>query len=341
MLRHRFGPHAQGMALQTVRHKRSDRLTACTRIVEHPGILTGSERSRHERHPGNHGPTPMTTDSVLVLLACVAVVLLGTGFALAWQRRARELAQLHAECERLRADVEAKSRGLAASLDASEKLGTELAALNAAAAKSETQIEQLRDLVKVHVARRREFDEWANPIRASLGEGIGQVMQKLKDQLARQEFAMRRQERIVAEAQDQYRGKRDELEQMRRELTLKNYHIAALNERFIRIEERMQDLTMQVAGMGGMPAAAGRAASGPDTSSGLRAQPQQSPETERFSLDADGSRDWMTVLDDWHRQLHQRFDRLEQLQARLRGTAAKPGDAPPAQPDRSDGSSAA
>lgn len=297
---------------------------------------------------------PLTLDAMLVLLAGAAMAALGAGFVLGWRRRGREVGALHAECERLRAQLDVKSRALVMATEQSEQLASQLVALQGRAAKSEAQIEQLRDLVKVHVARRREFDEWANPIRASLGEGVGQVMQRLKDQLARQEFSMKRQERIVAEAQDQYRGKRDELEHMRRELTLKNYHIAALNERFIRIEERMQDLASQVAGVGNVanvgnmsdqPALApwplSRPVPGASEASGARDLTALSPETERFSLDGDGSKDWMTILDDWHRQLHQRFDRLEQLQSRLRGAPAKPEDTQSSHPDRSDSSGAA
>jgi hypothetical protein len=213
-----------------------------------------------------------------------------------------------------------------------------LAALNESLKKSNAQLEQLRDLVKVHVARRREFDEWANPIRASLGEGIGKVLQALKERVARQEFSMQRQERVVAEAKDQYRGKRDELERLRRELTLKNYHIAALNERFIRIEERMQELNAEL----GMEAAPPGSVSPPPTITGAEAppaaapaaRPAESPETERFTLATDANKDWMGILEDWHRQLQQRFERLDQLQAQVRGT--KPAAEAPREPRRDD-----
>jgi len=287
----------------------------------------------------------MTIDAVLVLVAGAAMLALSIGYALGWRRRGVQVQALESECRRLAAEIEARRAELKASVERTESSLEQLALVEARATRSETQIEQLRDLVKVHVARRREFDEWAQPIRASLGDGIGQVMQKLKDELARQEFSMRRQERIVAEAQDQYRGKRDELEQMRRELTLKNYHIAALNERFIRIEERMQDLATQVAGMGGVPPAAGQAAvdaaSGADPFGVRVAGPLVSPETERFSLEGNGSKDWMSVLDDWHRQLHERFDRLEQLQARMRGAGARPPEAIAPDAERSGGGNAA
>jgi len=270
----------------------------------------------------------MTIDAVLVLAACVAMLAIGIGYVCGWHRRGREVTALESDCARLVAEAKTRQAELAASVERMTATVSELQAVEARATRSEVQIEQLRDLVKVHVARRREFEEWANPIRASLGEGIGQVLQKLKDEIARQEFTMRRQERIVAEAQDQYRGKRDELEQMRRELTLKNYHIAALNERFIRIEERMQDLAVQVAGLGGLPPAVaqGGAAAVEPAISARVSGPSASPETERFSLEAGGSKDWMNVLDDWHRQLHERFDRLEQLQARLRTTGPRPPD---------------
>jgi hypothetical protein len=288
----------------------------------------------------------MTVDAVLVLVAGVAMLALGTGYALGWRRRGVEVKAPESECARLAVELEKRRAELKASVERVESTVEQLALVEGRATRSETQIEQLRDLVKVHVARRREFDEWAQPIRASLGDGIGQVMQKLKDELARQEFSMRRQERIVAEAQDQYRGKRDELEQMRRELTLKNYHIAALNERFIRIEERMQDLATQVAGMAGVPPAAGHAAvdssaAGADAFGVRLAGPLVSPETERFSLEGNGGKDWMSVLDDWHRQLHERFDRLEQLQARMRGAAARPSESTAPDAERSGGGNAA
>jgi hypothetical protein len=50
-----------------------------------------------------------------------------------------------------------------------------------------------------------------------------------------------------------------------------------------------------------------------------------SPETERFGLDKGESRDWMEVLDNWHRQLHERLDRLDELQAQLRTAGSRPG----------------
>jgi DNA repair exonuclease SbcCD ATPase subunit len=141
----------------------------------------------------------------------------------------------------------------------------------------------------------------------------------------------------VAEAKDQYRAKRDELERLRRELTLKNYHIAALNERFIRIEERMQELTAEL----GVEAASPSFTSPPPTLTGTElpasaaaARPAQSPETERFTLAADANKDWMGILEDWHRQLQQRFERLDQLQAQVRG--AKPAAEPPREPRRDD-----
>ena len=278
------------------------------------------------------------------IVIVIALAAIGVGFAAAWWRRGKALAALRAECNELRSRLDARERALAASIERGKALEIELAALHESLAHNDTRVEQLRDLVKVHVARRREFDEWANPIRASLGEGVSQVLHGLKDQLARQEFAMRRQERIVAEAQDQYRGKRDELERMRRELTLKNYHIAALNERFIRIEERMQDLSTQVAGMDAASAVDGLRSVGaqpePATAAARPGVPEASPETERFTLEDGGSKDWMGILDDWHRQLHQRFDRLEQLQTRLRGGSAKSADTPQSRADRPGGTAA-
>ena len=250
---------------------------------------------------------------------------LGGCLSAAWRMRGRALDGLRAECERLRAESARRESSLARTLERCDELQAQLDALTDKLGQDETRIEQLRDLVKVHVARRREFDEWANPIRASLGESFGHTLRALKEQVARQEFALSRQERIVADAETQYLGKRDELESMRRELTLKNYHIAALNERFIRVEERMQDLNAQVAAIG--LARGPRTERDPATASTATSGLPISPETERFGLGKGESRDWMEVLDNWHRQLHERLDRLDELQAQLRTSGSRPGAA--------------
>jgi DNA repair exonuclease SbcCD ATPase subunit len=258
---------------------------------------------------------------VIYLVAGMALAA-AAGFFLAWRSSGRRVGALTEQCEHLEASLAAVKRSLVALSVQGRAKEQEAKRLSDQLNASSTQLEQLRDLVKMHVARRREFEEWANPIRTSLGEGIGKVMRALKDQLARQEFALRRQAHVAAEAQDQYRGEHDELERLRRELTLKNYHIAALNERFIRIEERMQELNSgEVTGYGDASSSA------PPTLNHGEAWPQSgsvrsapSPDTERFSLPGDPSKDWMGVLDDWHRQLQERFDRLDQLQARVRGT---------------------
>lgn len=274
----------------------------------------------------------MIDDPTLASIAFAAALIAAGAFAAAWWSRQRRLRALRQECERLRSVAAEKESSLARTLVRCDELQGSLGALHDKLGHDETQIGQLRDLVKVHVARRREFDEWANPIRASLGDAFGHTLRTLKEQIARQEFALRRQERIVTDAESQYLGKRDELERMRRELTLKNYHIAALNERFIRVEERMQDLSAQVASIGLArgprterdPAAATTATSGLPIS----------PETERFGLDKGESRDWMEVLDNWHRQLHERLDRLDELQAQLRTGGSRPGAARTPQPGR-------
>ena len=263
----------------------------------------------------------MSFESVLAAFTIALTFVTASGFALAWWLRGRALDQLRWEGDRLQAALERKEDLATRTLARCDDLQGELDALHDKLGHDETQIGQLRDLVKVHVARRREFDEWANPIRASLGEAVGHTMRTLKEQITRQEFAIRRQERIVAEAEAQYRGKHDELEGMRRELTLKNYHIAALNERFIRVEERMHELTTQVAAIGaarpGVQLEAGRDAASPAPI------PPVSPETERFTLDKAESRDWMQVLDEWHRQLHNRLDRMDELQSQLRASGAR------------------
>ncbi|MCC6533781.1 MAG: hypothetical protein IT531_14630 [Burkholderiales bacterium] len=264
-------------------------------------------------------------DTHVATLAAAALAL-ASGIALAWWLRGRTLARLRGSRDRLQAACDARERDLARALARGHELDAEIAALSAQLDEQRTRIEQLRDLVKVHVARRREFDEWAAPIKGSLGEGVGAVLRALKDELARQEATLERNERIVADARDQYRGKREELERMRRELKLKNYHIAALNERFIRIEERMQALGAQVAGL---PAAAPADAPA-NPAATTRAEPLQraaaSPETERFTRE-DGANDWLRVLEDWHRELKERFDRMDELQERIRGSAT-PGPEP-------------
>jgi hypothetical protein len=246
-------------------------------------------------------------------------------FAWAWWRRGKVLAEFNARCTHLEMSLAAARRSLVQLSTQARDKEVAVAALKDVLARNARQIEQLRDLVKMYVARRREYDEWANPIRASLGEAFGRVIQELKDHVARQEFAMRRQERIVIEAQDRYRDKRDELERLQRELTLKNYHIAALNERFIRIEERIEDLSTEIGGESSLPVT-----NAPPTLASGELMPQQdvsrfklpeSPATERFTLATDSNKDWMGALDDWHRQLQGRFERLEELQARLRGSA--------------------
>lgn len=251
------------------------------------------------------------------LLALTALALL---FAAGWWLRERSMRRLRSRCASLQSASEDQQARLARTLARCDELQGELGGLHTKLGQDETRIEQLRDLVKVHVSRRREFDEWAAPIRASLGEAVSHTLRTLKEQITQQEFTLQRQSRRVAEAEAQFQRSRDEVERMRRELTLKNYHIAALNERFIRVEERMQELTTQVAAIGAAAASvpiAPSAATEVVPAGGLSA----SPETERFALDKPGSRDWMEVLDDWHRQLHDRLDRMDRLQAQLRAGA--------------------
>jgi predicted nucleic acid-binding Zn-ribbon protein len=260
----------------------------------------------------------LQAESSFLVLALLAVLL-----ATAWWLRGRSIAQLRSRCQQLQDATEHKEAQLARTLARCDELQGELSGLYEKLGAEETRIEQLRDLVKVHVARRREYDEWANPIRASLGEAVGHTLRSLKEQMTQQEFNLQRQSRRVADAEAQFLRGRDELERMHRELTLKNYHIAALNERFIRVEERMQELSTEVAAMGVSGAVVevkGGASAGNMPLPGSAAA---SPETERFSLDKPGARDWMEMLDDWHRQLHDRLDGMDQMQARLRAGGAR------------------
>ena len=151
----------------------------------------------------------------LFLMAGIAIAAAAV-FAWQWWLRGRALRTIAARCAHLDKSLAAANRSLARMAGENKEKQIALATLNENLTHTRTQLDQLRDLVKVHVARRREYDEWANPIRSSLGEAVGKVMQELKEKVARQEFSMQRQERVVAEAKDQYRGKRDELEGLRR-----------------------------------------------------------------------------------------------------------------------------
>lgn len=278
---------------------------------------------------------PMTEALFMIVGIAIAA---GVVFAWQWWVRGRALKALRTRLTDVERSLAATNRILNRMAAGQKEKQIALSAANESLARTTTQLEQLRDLVKVHVARRREFEEWANPIRASLGEGVGKVLQELKERVNRQEFSMQRQERVVAEAKDQYRAKRDELERLRRELTLKNYHIAALNERFIRIEERMQELNAELGVEASLPALT----TPPPTLTGAQGslsvapavRTTESPETERFTLQSDANRDWMGILEDWHRQLQERFERLDQLQAQVRGT--KPAAEPMREPRRDD-----
>lgn len=278
-------------------------------------------------------------NETLYLMSGIAIAA-AVMFGWQWWVRGRALKALRERLSEVEMSSAATNRILNRMAAGQKEKEKALSSANESLARTRTQLQQLRDLVKVHVARRLEYDEWANPIRASLGEGVGKVMQELKEKVARQDFAMQRQERVVAEAKDQYRGKRDEIERLRRELTLKNYHIAALNERFIRIEERMQELAAEL----GVDAARVSTAPPPTLTNletpaqpgGLRARPAESPETERFTLQTDPNKDWMGVLDDWHRQLQERFDRLGQLQAQMRGGKPAPAAESPREQKRDD-----
>src|SRR5690606_27321939 len=101
--------------------------------------------------------------------------------------------------------------------------------------------------------------------------------------------------------------------------------------RFIRVEERMQDLITQVSALGlGRPAADATAGAARTAPAGVPV----SPDTERFVSDKGESRDWMEVLDNWHRQLHERLDRMDQLQAQRRTGGPHTGGLPNPGPGR-------
>lgn len=251
---------------------------------------------------------------LLVVLGAAAAFLLGIAIAV-WSRRPM-IQRLEGQCRALQAQIDSSAHELSAANAEKQVLERELVDVRRELSSGMSRNEQLRDIVKVHVARRREFDEWAGPIKASLGEAVGQALRTLKDQLARQETVLQRQERLVAETQDQYRAKRDEIERMRRELSIKNYHIAALNERFIRIEERIGDLGLQMGGQGAGGAGVMQAADATQLQAGSGAQPtdRQLPvnQPERTT------EDWTQLLDEWHKRLDRRFGQLEAMQGGLR-----------------------
>lgn len=258
----------------------------------------------------------ITLSPALIVLGVIAAFLLGIAMAI-WTRRPI-IQRLEGQARALQAQVDSATHELSLAKDEKKVLEQELVEVRREMSAGMSRNEQLRDLVKVHVARRREFDEWAGPIKASLGDAVGQVVRTLKDQLIRQESVLQRQEKLVAETQDQYRAEKDEIERMRRELSLKNYHIAALNERFIRIEERISDLSIQASGahMPLPPGDAGLAQS-------LTARSAQ-PTAPQLPLDMleRPAEDWTQLLDEWHKRLDRRFGQLDALQANLQGPLA-------------------
>lgn len=251
---------------------------------------------------------------LLVVLGAAAAFLLGIAIAV-WSRRPM-IQRLEGQCRALQAQIDSGAHELSVANAEKQVLERELVDVRRELASGMSRNEQLRDIVKVHVARRREFDEWAGPIKASLGEAVGQALRTLKDQLARQETVLQRQERLVAETQDQYRAKRDEIERMRRELSIKNYHIAALNERFIRIEERIGDLGAQMGGQGSLTPDVVNAVAASDLQSGNGPQPtdRQAPVTQPDRT----TEDWTQLLDEWHKRLDRRFGQLDAMQGGLR-----------------------
>jgi len=253
-------------------------------------------------------PTLMLVASFLVFLAALMLV---------WYRRGA-VAQLQAQCRQVQTQLDTREEALSAALAERQRLEAHLESLQGELSQGASRIDQLRDLIKMHVARRRELDEWALPIKAALGDALGQSLSTFKEQLVRQESALQRQERLMVETQEQYRARRDEIERMRRELALKNYHIAALNERFIRIEERILTLGSQIADVA-MPAGGLS-----DAIAGLRRPPGSvdpratAPQIPLQTLDS-ASENWSRTLDEWHQRLDRRFDQLDELKSRMRG----------------------
>ncbi len=269
----------------------------------------------------NATPTLMLMASFLVFLAALM---------LAWYRRGA-VAQLQAQCRQVQTQLETRDEALSAALAEKQRLEAHLESLQGELTEGASRIDQLRDLIKVHVARRRELDEWATPIKAALGDAVGQSLSTLKEQLVRQESALQRQERLMAETQEQYRAKRDEIERMRRELALKNYHIAALNERFIRIEERILALGGQIADLSIPGGGVSDAIAGSRRAPGRVDPHATAPQIPLQTLDS-ASENWSRTLDEWHQRLDRRFDQLDELKSRLRGQ--RNPDEPATQPSQ-------
>ncbi len=274
----------------------------------------------------------ITLSPVLIALGSIAAFLLGIAMAI-WTRRPI-IERLEGQSRALQAQVDGVRHQLSATQQEKQVLEQELVDVRRELASGTSRTEQLRDLVKIHVARRREFEEWAGPIKASLGGAVGQALRTLKDQLVRQESVLQRQEKLVAETQDQYRAKKDEIERMRRELSIKNYHIAALNERFIRIEERIGELGVPTFG-------SSNASSRHDADLGEAASPGSAqPTAPQLPLDMveKPAEDWPQLLDEWHKRLDRRFGQLDALQENL---AVRSADAPgmsPRYPEKALGS---
>jgi len=253
---------------------------------------------------------------VLMVFGGIAAFVLGVAIAI----RARRpiIQRLEGQARALQAQLDGLAHELAAAKDEKRILAQELVDARRDLATGMSRTEQLRDLVKVHVARRREFDEWAGPIKASLGEAVGQALRSLKDQLILQDSVLQRQEKLVAETQDQYRAKRDEIERMRRELSIKNYHIAALNERFIRIEERISDL-----GVWSAVAAAESARVDPALGASLPSGSAQPTAPQMpLSMVEIPAEEWVQLLDEWHKRLDRRVGQLDALRANLQDRLA-------------------
>jgi hypothetical protein len=272
---------------------------------------------RAGRHPArSHPPVvedfmTITLSPVLVVLGGMCVFLLGIAMSV-WTRRPI-IQRLETDRRALQDELGHVRSQLATSQEDRQALEAQLARMREELASGASRNEQLRDLVKIHVARRREFDEWAGPIKASLGETVGQALRTLQEQSLRQESMLQHQQRRVAETQDRYRAKTDEIERMRQELSIKNYHIAALNERFIRIEERIGDLATLAAHAraGTLPAASAPSDSAQPTARQLPLDMIDKPAAE-----------WTQLLAEWHERLDRRFEQLDALQAGLQPAPA-------------------
>jgi len=155
----------------------------------------------------------MTSNVIPVLMLTASLLVFLAALVLAWHRRG-VVARLQAQCRQVQTQLDTREQELRVALAQSQRLEADLASLQDDLAQRASRIDQLRDLIKVHVARRRELDEWTLPIKASLGDALGQTLRSLDERLLRQESALQRQDRLVTETQERAHAPRACIEEL-------------------------------------------------------------------------------------------------------------------------------